>query len=170
MVIIRLTRVGTRNRPYYRVVAIDRRDKRDGRALEQLGTYDPLSEPAAIRLATDRIEAWQAKGAQLSDAVRSLVRRARKQALVAAPAGAGAEPMSESNPSAELVAFMARGLVSDPSVVRVNVTEGGRMLELETAEDDRGRVIGRQGRVAKAMRAVLEASRHGRDVRLEIVD
>jgi predicted RNA-binding protein YlqC (UPF0109 family) len=76
----------------------------------------------------------------------------------------------ESNPSAELVAFLAKGLVSDPSAVRVNVVEDGRMLELETAEDDRGRVIGRQGRVAKAMRAVLEASRHGRNVRLEIVD
>jgi hypothetical protein len=78
--------------------------------------------------------------------------------------------MAEPSPSAELVAFMAKGLVSDMSAVRVNVVEGGRMLELETAEDDRGRVIGRQGRVAKAMRAVLEASRHGRDVRLEIVD
>lgn len=90
MVMIRLTRVGGRNRPYYRVIAIDRRDKRDGRALEQLGTYDPLSKPVAIKLATDRIEAWQAKGAQLSDAVRSLVRRARKQAEAAAPAEAQA--------------------------------------------------------------------------------
>ena len=80
MVIIRLTRVGARNRAYYRVVAVDHRKKRDGRALEQLGTYDPLTEPPAIKLQTDRIEAWQAKGAQLSDAVRSLVRRARKQA------------------------------------------------------------------------------------------
>jgi uncharacterized protein len=78
--------------------------------------------------------------------------------------------VSEANPSAELVAFMAKGLVSDTGAVRVNVVEGGRMLELETAEDDRGRVIGRQGRVAKAMRAVLEASRRGRDVRLEIID
>jgi small subunit ribosomal protein S16 len=89
MVIIRLTRVGARNRAYYRVVAVDHRKKRDGRALEQLGTYDPLAEPAAIKLRTDRIEAWQAKGAQLSDAVRSLVRRARKQAA-AAPAEAQA--------------------------------------------------------------------------------
>ena len=78
--------------------------------------------------------------------------------------------MAEASPSAELVAFIAKGLVADPSAVRVNVVEGGRMLELETAAEDRGRVIGRQGRVAKAMRAVLEASRHGRDVRLEIVD
>ncbi len=89
MVIIRLTRVGARNRAYYRVVAVDHRKKRDGRALEQLGTYDPLAEPAAIKLQNDRIEAWQAKGAQLSNAVRSLVRRAKKQAA-AAPAAAQA--------------------------------------------------------------------------------
>jgi small subunit ribosomal protein S16 len=87
VVIIRLTRVGARNRAYYRVVAVDHRKKRDGRALEQLGTYDPLAEPAAIRLRADRIEAWQKNGARLSGAVRSLVRRARKQAA-AAPAPA----------------------------------------------------------------------------------
>jgi predicted RNA-binding protein YlqC (UPF0109 family) len=78
--------------------------------------------------------------------------------------------MAESNPSAELAAFVARGLVGDPDAVKVNVLDDGRLLELETAEDDRGRVIGRQGRVAKAMRAVLQASRYGRDVRLDIVD
>ena len=78
--------------------------------------------------------------------------------------------MAESNPSAELVAFLAKGLVGQTEAVRVNVLEGGRLLELETAEEDRGRVIGRQGRVAKAMRAVLAASRQGRDVRLDIVD
>jgi len=78
--------------------------------------------------------------------------------------------MTESNPSAELVAFVAKGLVGQGEAVRVNVLEGGRLLELETAEEDRGRVIGRQGRVAKAMRAVLAAARHGRDVRLDIVD
>jgi len=88
MVMIRLTRVGKRNRPFYRVVAIDRRDKRDGRALEQLGTYDPLATPAAIQLKTERIEAWQKNGAQLSNAVRSLVRRARQQAPAAAAAQA----------------------------------------------------------------------------------
>jgi len=78
--------------------------------------------------------------------------------------------MAESNPSAELVTFLAKGLVGQPDAVRVNVLDGGRLLELETVEEDRGRVIGRQGRVAKAMRAVLAASRHGRDVRLDIVD
>lgn len=86
MVTIRLTRVGARNRPYYRVIAIDHRDKRDGRALEQLGTYDPLTKPAAIKLQADRIDAWVAKGAKLSNAVRSLVRRSRKQAAAEAKA------------------------------------------------------------------------------------
>ncbi len=90
--------------------------------------------------------------------------------MLRCPSWVGLLAVPESNPSAELVEFIAKGLVSDKAAVRVNVVEGGRMLELETAEDDRGRVIGRQGRVAKAMRAVLEASRHGPDIRLEIVD
>ncbi len=72
--------------------------------------------------------------------------------------------------AAELVAFLARAIVASPDAVRVRESEGGALLELETAPDDRGRVIGRQGRVAKAMRAVLGASRDGADCRLEIVD
>ena len=80
MVIIRLTRAGKRNRPYYRVVAIDHRAKRDGRPLELLGTYDPVATPVAIALRNERIEAWQKNGARLSPAVRSLVRRAKKLA------------------------------------------------------------------------------------------
>lgn len=72
--------------------------------------------------------------------------------------------------SVELVEFMAKALVSDGDAVAVREVDGGRTLELETSADDRGRVIGRQGRVAKAMRAVLGASRHGGNARLEIVD
>lgn len=72
--------------------------------------------------------------------------------------------------AAALVEFIAKGIVGQPEAVRVNENEGGRLLELVTADDDRGRVIGRQGRVAKAIRAVLAASRAGRDARLDIVD
>jgi small subunit ribosomal protein S16 len=78
MVKIRLQRHGAKNRPFYRVVAIDERRQRDGRALEFLGTYNPLSEPPRIQLASERIEAWRAQGARLSGAVASLVRRAKK--------------------------------------------------------------------------------------------
>ena len=71
---------------------------------------------------------------------------------------------------AELIEFIAKAIVTDPETVAVNEVDGGRLLELETDQEDRGRVIGRQGRVAKAMRAVLGASRHGTNVRLDIVD
>jgi predicted RNA-binding protein YlqC (UPF0109 family) len=71
---------------------------------------------------------------------------------------------------AELIEFVAKSIVDQPDDVRVKVCEDGQLLELETAEEDRGRVIGRQGRVAKAMRALLAASADGEDCRLEIVD
>ncbi len=78
--------------------------------------------------------------------------------------------MAEEKTNAALIEFIAKGIVSDTGAVKVNVLDDGGLLELETADDDRGRVIGRQGRVAKAMRSVLGASRRGRDVRLDIVD
>jgi predicted RNA-binding protein YlqC (UPF0109 family) len=71
---------------------------------------------------------------------------------------------------AALIEFIVKAIVTDPESVAVREVDGGRVLELETADEDRGRVIGRQGRVAKAMRAVLGASRHGENVRLDIVD
>jgi len=77
--------------------------------------------------------------------------------------------MAERGSAAELVEFIARAIVSDGDAVKVHEPEPG-LLELETAPDDRGRVIGRQGRVAKAMRVVLAASAVGADARLEIVD
>jgi predicted RNA-binding protein YlqC (UPF0109 family) len=76
----------------------------------------------------------------------------------------------ENEQAAELVGFIARALVSDTEAVRVVMSDDGRTLELETAADDRGRVIGRQGRVAKAMRALLSSSTPGANLRLDIVD
>ncbi|MEE8581763.1 MAG: KH domain-containing protein [Myxococcota bacterium] len=72
--------------------------------------------------------------------------------------------------AAELIEFIAKSIVTQPEAVRVTLRNGGNLLELETADEDRGRVIGRQGRVAKAMRAVLAASRIGARCRLDIVD
>jgi predicted RNA-binding protein YlqC (UPF0109 family) len=78
--------------------------------------------------------------------------------------------MADSAGPAGLVEFIAKAIVTQPDDVNVVKVDDGRTLELETAAEDRGRVIGRQGRVAKAMRAVVTASRGGADVRLEIVD
>ena len=72
--------------------------------------------------------------------------------------------------TAKLVEFIAKSIVTKPEDVVVSVADGGRVLELETASEDRGRVIGRQGRVAKAMRALVGASAAGADCRLEIID
>jgi len=83
MVKIRLTRAGAKKRPFYRIIAIDERRKRDGRALEFLGTYDPKFEPERVSLRTEAIDAWVRKGAQLSPMVKSLVRRARRQQAAA---------------------------------------------------------------------------------------
>jgi predicted RNA-binding protein YlqC (UPF0109 family) len=71
---------------------------------------------------------------------------------------------------ATLIEFIVKAIVTDTEAVAVRELDGGRVLELETAVDDRGRVIGRQGRVAKAMRALLSESASGADCRLEIVD
>lgn len=73
---IRLTRVGATKRPSYRVVAIDSRRPRDGRSLEILGYYDPLTDPATVQIDADRLNAWIAKGAKPSDTVGKLMRQA----------------------------------------------------------------------------------------------
>jgi small subunit ribosomal protein S16 len=75
MVKIRLQRGGAKKHAHYRVVAIDERRSGRGRALEFLGTYDPNPNPVRIRLDVEAIQAWVAKGAQLSDTVRSLLKQ-----------------------------------------------------------------------------------------------
>ena len=77
---IRLTRTGAKNRATFRIVAADARSPRDGRFLEILGWYDPNREGINFELKVDRIEEWRGKGAQISDTVRSLLKRGRKAA------------------------------------------------------------------------------------------
>lgn len=95
-VAIRLTRVGATKRPAYRVIAIDKRRARDGRALEILGYYDPLTEPATVQLETDKIRAWIGKGARPSETVVKLMAQAER----AAAAGPSTEkPKRATRPS-----------------------------------------------------------------------
>ena len=72
---IRLQRFGAKKRPYYRIVSADSRAKRDGRYLEQVGTYDPMQSPHKITFKEDRMEYWMSVGAQPSDTVASLYKR-----------------------------------------------------------------------------------------------
>jgi len=72
---IRLRREGRRNRAFYRVVVADSRSPRDGRYIEQVGYYDPMTEPANIKLEKGRIDFWIGQGAQPSDTVKNLLVR-----------------------------------------------------------------------------------------------
>ena len=78
MVKIRLARGGRKKRPFYRVVAADSRMARDGRFLEVLGTYNPLSNPKEIKFKNDRVEYWIGEGAQMSETVAALYKKAKK--------------------------------------------------------------------------------------------
>jgi small subunit ribosomal protein S16 len=73
---IRLSRVGARKKPYYRIVVIEKDRARDGRSLEVVGTYNPRTSPATVDLKKDRVDYWTGKGAQLSDRVGKLVEKA----------------------------------------------------------------------------------------------
>lgn len=73
---IRLMRIGSRKRPFYRVVAVDERKKRTGGYLELLGTYNPLTQPKEIILKQDRIDDWIKKGAVLSDGFLRIIGKA----------------------------------------------------------------------------------------------
>jgi len=88
MVKIRLKRMGARNHPVYRVVAADCRSPRDGKCIEELGTYHPSRSGQKFNLKMDRVEHWLSCGAQPSDTVASFIRQARKDAAKAEAAPA----------------------------------------------------------------------------------
>jgi small subunit ribosomal protein S16 len=80
MVRLRLQRFGDKRSPYYRIVAADQRKARNGRYIEQLGTYDPKVEPPVIRMDGERVHYWIDNGAQPSDTVQSFVDRLEEEA------------------------------------------------------------------------------------------
>lgn len=76
MVKIRLRRMGAKKAPYYRVVVADSHNARDGRFIEEIGTYNPLTEPATVEIDMERAKYWIANGAQPTDTVRALLKKA----------------------------------------------------------------------------------------------
>ena len=83
MLTLRLNRQGTKDRPFYKIVAVDSRKRRDGRYIEQIGSYNPMEEGLNYNIDVDKADAWISKGAQPSDTVRDLIKKARKEALAA---------------------------------------------------------------------------------------
>ena len=77
-VAIRLNRQGYKDRPYYKIVVVDSRARRDGRYIEQVGSYDPMKEGVNYTINLEKVDKWLANGAQPSETVNSMIRKARK--------------------------------------------------------------------------------------------
>ncbi len=75
MVKIRLRRMGAKKAPFYRVVVADSRYPRDGRFIEEIGYYNPCTEPAEVKIDADKAKDWLAKGAQPTETVKSLLKK-----------------------------------------------------------------------------------------------
>ena len=76
MVKIRLRRMGAKKAPYYRIIVADSRSPRDGRCIEEIGTYDPLTEPATIAVDAEKAQQWIKNSAQPTDTVKALLKKA----------------------------------------------------------------------------------------------
>jgi len=91
---IRLSRIGSTHQPHYRIVVAETRSRRDGDAVETLGTYDPRTKGRQVNIRLDRIDYWIGKGAKPSDTLHSIIKRARRAASApqaAAPEAAAPE-------------------------------------------------------------------------------
>ena len=105
MVKIRLKRMGTKKRPVYRIVVADSRSPRDGRFIEAIGFYDPLPNPAVVRIDEEKVRVWMRKGARPSESARFLLVQQgilaplpRRERLAQTP-GDGAGPAASGSPS-----------------------------------------------------------------------
>ena len=73
---IRLTRMGKKKNPFYRIVVADERSRRDGAPIEEIGYYDPMTNPANVKIDAEKATKWLNNGAQPTDTVRSLLKKA----------------------------------------------------------------------------------------------
>jgi small subunit ribosomal protein S16 len=96
---IRLKRMGAKKRPFYRVVVADSRAPRDGRFIETLGTYNPLTDPGELKLNADRARLWLSRGAQPSEPVKGIL--ARQGLLRSAPSTMPDSTTGQESPDAE---------------------------------------------------------------------
>jgi small subunit ribosomal protein S16 len=94
MVVIRMMRVGSKKKPYFRVVVTEARTSRESSFVENVGTYNPRSKPAVVQINKERVEHWLQKGAQPSATVRTLLRRHLTRDL-AAPAVTAETPAAQ---------------------------------------------------------------------------
>ena len=178
MLKIRLARHGRKGRPFYRVVVQDSRKPRDGRFVESLGHYDPLTEPATFSVDSERVTHWLSHGAQPTETVHRIPGQRGPDRTVAAEApqqargrqegrrGGGRRLRIASSAMEDFIEYVAKWMVDEPDAVKVERVQNGDhvAIQLNVHEDDMGRIIGREGRLAMAMRTLLSVSGHARAV------
>jgi small subunit ribosomal protein S16 len=119
LVKIRLKRMGAKKRPFYRLVVADARSPRDGKFIEELGTYDPIAHPAKVRIDADRVKEWMRKGAQPTETARKLLEMESilpRTARPMRPDTRAAAPAAASNGGAAVATAEAPAAVAEEPV------------------------------------------------------
>ncbi len=160
-----MKRIGTQNTPVFRIVVADGRSPRDGKFIEELGTYQPLKKSDKFTLNLERAKYWVSKGAQPSETVASFIKKASK-----ARSGNGLNFWVMQ----AFLEYVVKGLVQNPDAVTITPVEreGTTVYELRLHPQDVGKIIGRQGMTINAIRSLLLAGSAKKGLRcsLEIVE
>ena len=163
-----MKRVGAKNSPYFRIVVADSRSPRDGKFIEEIGSYQPLKKGDNFILKLDRAQYWVSKGAQPSDTVASFIKKAGKAARQRR------RRLDLIFAMQEFLEYVVKGLVQHPDAVSVTPVEraGMTVYELRMDASDVGKIIGRQGMTINAIRSLLLAGSAKKGLRcsVEIVE
>ena len=136
MVVIRLARHGAHKRPFYRIVVADQRKKRDGRIIEQVGTYDPNGNPSIIDLDIEKVDEWIAKGAQPSDRVAKIIASVKGEELPAKLAKRIADKTAANKAAAEAAAKKAAEEAAKKAAEEAAAAAAEAEAEEEAAEEE----------------------------------
>ena len=171
---LRLTRVGKKKQPQYRIVAADARSPRDGRFIEILGHYDPLQDPSSLSVDNDKAVKWLSKGAQPTERVAKLLEISGAMEQFKASKRARRRTSSRRRPRSPCSPTSSGRSSTIPRPSRSRSRRSGDRIRLDVrvGPGDLGRVIGRRGRTAASMRTVTRAaaSKDGVEVDIEFLD
>ena len=132
---IRLKRMGKKFQPFYRVVVLDGRKKRDGRVIEEIGLYDPMQEPSLIRIDSERVKYWLGVGAQPSDTVFNLLKiTGDYQAFKGLPGAEGKLKVRDADAAAAAKADAVKAAANDAEKHKAAAAEAKAKAEKEAAQ------------------------------------
>ena len=164
MVKIKLQKNKKKKAPFYHVVVADSRSPRDGKIIEKVGTYNPMTEPATIEINKEKVAEWVKNGAKPTDTVKKLIEVASKEFYA-----------SEVLLMEDILEVVIKNLVDNKDEVSINEkTNDNKSICYEVKVDraDMGKVIGKQGKMAKSIRTIMKAiaGKEHKRVTIEFLD